>query len=69
MAIANNPTSWIAGGDPATVLASRYGCPPSGAPVPDGEAEAVLEAARRAPSNLSGLCDVALQPAIDAALR
>ncbi|WP_280511897.1 ABC transporter family substrate-binding protein [Nocardia farcinica] len=59
----------VAGGDPATVLASRYGCPPSGAPVPDGEAEAVLEAARRAPSNLSGLCDVALQPAIDAALR
>ncbi|WP_280488898.1 hypothetical protein, partial [Nocardia farcinica] len=26
-------------------------------------------APRRAPSNLSGLCDVALQPAIDAALR
>lgn len=59
----------MAGGDSANVLASRYGCPPSTEPVPDSEAEAVREAARRAPANLSGICDPALQPAIDAALR
>ena len=60
----------VAGSDPATVLASRYGCPPVADPaVTDSEARAAVEAARRAPSNLSGVCDPALQPGIDGALR
>ncbi len=57
-----------AGDDPATVLASRYGCPPPQAPEVDGE-DVRAEAARNAPANLSGVCDPTLQPAIDAALR
>ncbi|MCP2290219.1 ABC transporter family substrate-binding protein [Nocardia amikacinitolerans] len=59
----------VAGADPATVLASRYSCPPQAPGLDDGEAQAAVEAARRAPSNLSGVCDPVLQPAIDAALR
>ncbi|WP_036527988.1 ABC transporter family substrate-binding protein [Nocardia sp. CNY236] len=57
------------GSDPATVLASRYGCPPPPVAEIPGAAQAVAEAARRAPSNVSGVCDPALQPAIDAALH
>lgn len=61
---------WEATGvDPATVLASRYGCPPAPPVEGDGEVPAAVEAARQAPSNLSGTCDPQLQPAIDAALR
>ncbi len=63
------------GGDPATALASRYGCPPA-APAgsrEDGETEtevpAAVEAARQAPSNLSGVCDPEFQPAIAGALH
>ncbi|QLY34291.1 ABC transporter family substrate-binding protein [Nocardia huaxiensis] len=56
------------GGDPATVLASRYSCAPVEVPGTDGDSSAV-EAAKKAPSNLSGVCDPTLQPAIDAALR
>lgn len=60
----------MAGGDPATVLASRYGCPPPRPQVgDDSDTEAAVEAARQAPSNLSGVCDPTLQPAIDGALR
>ncbi|MBL1076073.1 ABC transporter family substrate-binding protein [Nocardia sp. 2] len=60
---------WEATGiDPATVLASRFSCPPVETPGNDGNSAAV-EAAKTAPSNLSGVCDPALQPAIDAALR
>ncbi|NNH69847.1 ABC transporter family substrate-binding protein [Nocardia uniformis] len=57
-----------AGDDPATVLASRYGCPPAETPGTDGDS-AEVEAAKEAPANLSGICDPTLQPAIDAALR
>ncbi|WP_036566717.1 ABC transporter family substrate-binding protein [Nocardia sp. BMG51109] len=57
-----------AGGDPADALASRYGCPRE--PVPDQDTAATqAEEQRKAPSNISGVCDPALQPAIDAALR
>ncbi|GAB0103214.1 lipoarabinomannan biosynthesis protein LpqW [Nocardia sp. JMUB6875] len=56
------------GGDPATVLASRYGCAP--VPLPgDGNDSTVVDGAKKSPSNLSGVCDPSLQPAIDAALR
>ncbi len=64
-----------AGSDPATSLASRFGCLPSTLPVATPEPSAELSAtpdvapSRRAPSNLSGLCDPTLQPAIDEALR
>jgi ABC-type transport system substrate-binding protein len=62
------------GGDPATALASRYGCPPAVpvTPTTDGEqteVPAAVEAARRAPSNLSGICDPQFQPSIDGALH
>ncbi|WP_051919339.1 ABC transporter family substrate-binding protein [Prescottella defluvii] len=61
-----------AGSDPATALASRFGCPPltasEGVPAtPEPGAEPLREL--RSPSNLSGLCDPALQPRIDEALR
>ncbi|MFF2556062.1 ABC transporter family substrate-binding protein [Nocardia sp. NPDC058058] len=60
-----------AGADPATALASRFGCPP--VPIPDvsgtGTDSTVSDAAKKAPSNLSGICDPALQPGIDVALR
>ncbi|RMI35726.1 ABC transporter family substrate-binding protein [Nocardia stercoris] len=56
-----------AGSDPATVLSSRYGCPPV-AP-PGQEDSAVVSAARKAPGNLSGVCDPALQAEIDGALH
>ncbi|WP_435591098.1 ABC transporter family substrate-binding protein [Nocardia sp. bgisy118] len=59
----------VAGADPANVLASRYSCLPPEPSPGDGETQTAVEAARRAPSNLSGVCDPALQPAIDAALR
>ncbi|MFE7743464.1 ABC transporter family substrate-binding protein [Nocardia sp. NPDC057455] len=59
----------VAGSDPATVLASRYGCPPPALPGVTGPAQAIAEAAQRAPSNLPGVCDPTLQPAIDEALR
>ncbi|MFI6040510.1 ABC transporter family substrate-binding protein [Nocardia sp. NPDC051321] len=59
-----------AGSDPATVLASRYGCPP---PEPGagatGAAQPSSDPARRAPANLSGVCDSTLQGPIDEALR
>jgi ABC-type transport system substrate-binding protein len=45
------------GGDPATVLASQFGCPPV---PPDG--------AKPLPANPAGFCDPTLQPAVDAAL-
>ncbi|MBF6327349.1 ABC transporter family substrate-binding protein [Nocardia transvalensis] len=57
-----------AGQDPATVLASRYGCPPA-PPVPPDDGTAQLEAMRKAPSNISGICDPALQADIDNATR
>ena len=79
-----------AGGDLATVLASRYSCPalvaepvatapgqPAPAPPPagGGSAPATSPSAPpeptplvRAPSNLTGICDRAIQPRIDAAL-
>ncbi|MFB8282524.1 ABC transporter family substrate-binding protein [Nocardia colli] len=59
-----------AGSDPATVLASRYGCPP---PEPGtgaaGTAQQSSDPARRAPANLSGVCDPTLQLPMDEALR
>ncbi|MET7771177.1 ABC transporter family substrate-binding protein [Nocardia sp. NPDC005366] len=59
----------VAGGDPATALSSRHGCPPVVDPAMTDDANAAVEAARRAPSNLSGVCDPVLQPGIDGALR
>ncbi|MEU1429901.1 ABC transporter family substrate-binding protein [Nocardia sp. NPDC005746] len=56
------------GQDPATVLASRYGCAPVAPPGDNGDTT-VADGAKKSPSNLSGVCDAALQPAIDAALR
>lgn len=74
--------SWArAGSDPATVAASRFGClpaPQNPANSGDGDdsrgedSEATAEkiyAELASPSNLSGLCDPALQPMIDMALR
>ncbi|ORL32238.1 monoacyl phosphatidylinositol tetramannoside-binding protein [Prescottella equi] len=69
-----------AGSDPATSLASRFGCLPldtsESAPdtTPQTTSPAPTSAAKpapsvRSPSNLSGLCDPVLQPGIDAALR
>ncbi|MBO0856202.1 MAG: ABC transporter family substrate-binding protein [Nocardia sp.] len=55
-----------AGADPATMLASRYGCPP--VPVL-GQADSQTDAIRKAPSNISGVCEPTLQPQLDAALR
>lgn len=60
-----------AGSDPATSLASRYGCPPpvttstvaTTSGLPDNESNPA------APSNISGVCDPSLQPGIDATLR
>jgi ABC-type transport system substrate-binding protein len=76
-----------AGGDLATVLASRYSCPAlvaapvatsPGVPAPDapgGETPTTSPSAApetaplvRAPSNLTGICDRAIQQRIDAAL-
>jgi len=80
-----------AGGDLATVLASRYGCPalvaaplattpglPTPTPPPTGggtqatttspSAPAATAPLVRAPSNLTGICDRAIQRSIDAAL-
>ncbi|WP_372477272.1 ABC transporter family substrate-binding protein [Nocardia australiensis] len=59
----------VAGSDPATVLASRYGCPPVEIPADNGNSQVRAEAAKKAPSNISGVCDPTLQPAIDDALR
>ncbi|WP_278263650.1 ABC transporter family substrate-binding protein [Nocardia sp. AG03] len=59
----------LAGDDPATVLASRYGCPPPEPPNAEGKVLAAAEAYRKAPSNIGGVCDPGLQPAIDEALR
>ncbi|WP_280264116.1 ABC transporter family substrate-binding protein [Nocardia wallacei] len=58
-----------AGNDPATVLASRYGCPPPPATPQDDTSSSRVEDFRKAPSNISGICDPALQPAIDTALH
>ncbi|WP_107983925.1 ABC transporter family substrate-binding protein [Rhodococcus sp. OK519] len=72
-----------AGSDPATSLASRFGCLPLSAssdtgpdeesatttPAPTATPGATSAPSPRSPSNLSGLCDPSLQPAIDAALR
>ncbi|MBJ7400777.1 MAG: ABC transporter family substrate-binding protein [Mycolicibacterium sp.] len=73
-----------AGGDLATVLASRYGCPaleaiplattppPSPPPVKGPSSGAPLPTEPtplvRAPSNLTGICDRSIQPLIDGAL-
>ncbi|NKR24911.1 ABC transporter family substrate-binding protein [Rhodococcus hoagii] len=69
-----------AGSDPATSLASRFGClpldtsesaqdttPQTTSPAPTSAATPAPSV--RSPSNLSGLCDPGLQPGIDAALR
>jgi ABC-type transport system substrate-binding protein len=67
-----------AGGDLATVLASRYGCPAlettplrgdgsPAVPVPSG-APAQPNTLIRVPSNLTGICDRSIQPKIDGAL-
>ncbi|MFI5777942.1 ABC transporter family substrate-binding protein [Nocardia sp. NPDC051570] len=59
-----------AGQDPTTLLAARYGCPPPAAPPTGTEGNAAqLDAMRKAPSNISGVCDPTLQPQLDAALR
>lgn len=71
-----------AGSDPATSLASRFGClpldtsesaqetaPETTSPAPTSSPDATSAPSVRSPSNLSGLCDPSLQPAIDAALR
>ncbi|QCQ90284.1 ABC transporter family substrate-binding protein [Rhodococcus sp. SGAir0479] len=62
-----------AGADAATALASRFGCQrlaaPGATPTPTPTPEPGLGGAQRSPSNLSGLCDPALQTAIDEALR
>ncbi|WP_137726228.1 ABC transporter family substrate-binding protein [Prescottella subtropica] len=58
-----------AGSDPATSLASRFGCVPVAAPAATPAPEAGDPPVLRAPSNVSGLCDPALQSGIDAALR
>nr|WP_081830641.1 ABC transporter family substrate-binding protein [Rhodococcus sp. UNC363MFTsu5.1] len=68
---------WVrAGSDPATSMASRFACPPPAvpAPAPSGTAESTdaepdVVPDPLAPSNLSGLCDPALQVGIDEALR
>ncbi len=59
----------VAGTDPATVLASRYGCPPPNVPASNGDSQPGPEVVRVAPSNLSGVCDPTLQAQIDDALR
>ncbi|MFC4125563.1 ABC transporter family substrate-binding protein [Nocardia rhizosphaerae] len=59
----------LAGDDPATVLASRYGCPPPELPDAEDAVAAAAEAYRQAPSNIGGVCDPGLQPSIDEALR
>lgn len=67
---------WVrAGSDPATSLASRFSCPPPGVPTtvsPDGDetpSGTDESTPGTGPSNLSGLCDPALQVGIDDALR
>ncbi|MFE3290301.1 ABC transporter family substrate-binding protein [Rhodococcus sp. NPDC059234] len=67
---------WMrAGSDPATSMASRYGCPPPAGPAPapgatgTSTAESEAEPNLAAPSNISGLCDPSLQASIDEALR
>uniref|UniRef100_UPI002FCD35BC ABC transporter family substrate-binding protein n=1 Tax=Nocardia bovistercoris TaxID=2785916 RepID=UPI002FCD35BC len=59
----------VAGADPATVLASRFGCPPVASGNGEEGSSSAVEIARRAPSNLSGVCDPGLQPSIEAAIR
>ena len=65
-----------AGGDLATVLASRYGCPALEAtpvetvppiPPPPGPAPDAAPLVR-APSNLTGICDQSVEPTVAAAL-
>lgn len=46
-----------AGGDPATVLASQFGCPPQ-----------ATDRGQPLPGNPAGFCDPAIQPTIEAAL-
>ncbi len=63
-----------AGSDPATSLASRYGCPPPAPPIGQAATETTPEAPEgepnpAAPSNVSGVCDPSLQQPIDDALR
>lgn len=84
-ALANNKVDAIvgwhaAGGDLATALASRFGCPalqttpvaitPAPPSAPASNAPVPPEAAPlvRVPSNLTGICDAGVQPKIDAAL-
>nr|WP_229746122.1 ABC transporter family substrate-binding protein [Rhodococcus trifolii] len=61
--------------DPATVMASRFGCPPIGSAVaaPSSATETTETAEQRAPeplllSNVSGLCDPSLQASFELAL-
>ncbi|ORI21777.1 ABC transporter family substrate-binding protein [Rhodococcus sp. 1168] len=54
------------GNDPATVMASRFGCAPAPAPTRSGGTD---EAKARPPSNLSGLCVPELQNSVNLALR
>ncbi len=62
-----------AGSDPATALASRFGCVPVALPEtatePPPSTNSGDPVGLQAPSNMSGVCDPALQPEIDAALR
>ncbi|TXG92859.1 ABC transporter family substrate-binding protein [Rhodococcus rhodnii] len=68
-----------AGVDPATAVASRFSClpDPAEAPTPptppagdaDTDENDPMRSALEAPSNLTGLCDPTVAPAIDAALR
>lgn len=59
-----------AGADPAIVLASRYGCPPPETNTGTaGTSQPSTDPVRRAPANLSGVCDPTLQLPIDEALR
>lgn len=65
-----------AGSDPATSLVSRFGClplttaeTPLDDAVPSASPQTTPAPSVRSPSNLSGLCDPGLQPAMDAALR
>ncbi len=56
------------GGDPATELASSYGCPPRPAGGQDSGSAAVPAGGALAPSNLSGFCDSSMQPLLEGAL-
>ncbi|TKG58728.1 ABC transporter family substrate-binding protein, partial [Prauserella endophytica] len=58
IAVAPQPVSY----DPASTLASTFGCPPG------WDADQEGESAPRVPANTAAFCDEVLQPTIDAAL-